>query len=369
MKIKKYSWLLVFSLLFLGGCSVTVNNQGAAGKDLGGIFVSDDKGNTWRNLSGVSGLSGQAGSVAGIDIKELFIDPEDSAAVYMATFDEGLYFTYNVTNGWQKANGLPKTTINDVAIDPKAKCTIYAAANNKLYKSTDCARSFLEIYYDNNSDVKVTAVAIDGSDTRDVYIGTSRGEIIKSLDAGTSWRTIQRLNDGVRKIIINPKNNNLVLIASVKTGLYLFDSGAAKNLEELADYKNKFDGSNWTDLNGELREFDLGFNFKGLVFSGSDNSLFLATDKVLLKSLDGGHSWTKIKLITPDKETNINSIAVNPKNSQEIYYVTNTTFYKSVDGGSSWITKELPTTRAGQTLLVDFDNPNNIYLGVMKIKK
>ena len=75
----------------------------------------------------------------------------------------------------------------------------------------------------------------------------------------------------------------------------------------------------------------MGVNFKDLIYSYSDGSLFLATDKVIVRSFDEGQSWTKLSLLTPESDSSINAIAVNPQNSDEIFYVTNTSFYRSFD--------------------------------------
>jgi photosystem II stability/assembly factor-like uncharacterized protein len=367
--IKKVSIsvLLLFLVFSLSGCSLSLKTENTVSNDLGGVFVTANKGDLWRQMSLMPTITGAAESIGFLDVNDLVLDPSDPAAVYMPTLNNGLYYTYNVTKGWFHADTLPRETVNDVAIDAKDKCTIYAAINNKLYKSSDCSRTWTEVYFDNTPTVLVTAVAVDHYASNSVYIGTSRGDVIKSLDGGASWRTIQRLNDGVRKIVIHPTDSRIVFVASAKNGLYRFNSSESVNLEELSEYKNKFDGTNWMDLNSELKEFNMGFNFKGLIFS-ADNAMFLASDKVLLKSLDNGQSWAKIKLITPEKETSINAIAVNPKNSSELYYVTNTTFYRSADGGATWTTKQLTTSRAGNALLVDPVNTSVIYLGAKKIK-
>jgi photosystem II stability/assembly factor-like uncharacterized protein len=367
-KTAKLLWLLPL-VFVLAGCGVNVQTKTSTAVDVGGVFVSANKGDVWKSMSLTPSVSGTPGSISFLDVNQLVIDPQDSGAVYMATDDNGLYYTYNVAKGWTQITALPTATINDFSVDPKNKCALYAAIGNKLYKSVDCGRSFGEAYFDNNPSVQVSAVAIDHYDSNQVYLGTSRGDVLKSLDGGQSWRSIQKLDDGIRKILVSPEDSRVVFVATVKSGLYRFNSGIAKSLDELTEYKNKFDGSNWVDLNGELKEFDMGINFKGLVFVPADNSLFMATDKVLLKSLDNGQSWAKIKLVTPDNETNINAITINPKDAKEIYYVTNTTFYKSIDAGNTWIAKQLVTSRAGSTLAIDFDNPTILYLGAKKIKK
>ncbi len=363
--MNKKLWLVGFLLALtftLSGCSLGFKTQNVASSDFGGVFITANKGDTWRQMSVMPTITGAP------DVNDLVIDPSDAAAVYMPTVDDGLYYTYKITKGWNFAATLPRATINNVAVDAKDKCNIYAAIGNKLYKSADCNRTWTEVYFDSNPAVQVSAVAVDHYTAGSVYIGTSRGEVIKSLDGGATWRTIQRLNDGVKRIAVHPTDSRIVFVASVKNGLYRFNSGEAVNLDQLSEYQNKFDGTNWLDLNAELKEFNMGFNFKALEFS-SEHTMFLASDKVLLKSLDNGASWAKVKLITPEKETMINAFAVNPKNASELYYVTDTTFYRSIDGGNTWTTKQLPTSRAGSALLVDPANNNVIYMGIKKIKK
>ncbi len=368
-KNKIWLWLpLMTVILFTSGCSLNFSTKTNSVNDVGGVFVSTTKGDSWKAMNGIPTISGAPGSISGVDINRLIIDPSDNQTIYAATFDNGLYYTNNVSKGWNFASRLAKETINDLAVDSRNKCVLMAAIGNKLYKSTDCTRFWKEIYYDNNPGVSVTAVAIDHYDNRQIYIGTSRGEVIKSLDGGTSWSTIQRLKDGVRHIILNPKDSRTVIVASDKSGLYKFNNNGTTKMEDLASYNNRFDGNNWTDLNDELKEFNLGFNFKGANYC-DDGTLVIATDKVLLRSTDNGSSWARIKLITPDKDTFINAIAVNPQNCNELFYVTHTTFYKSLDGGTAWITKQLPTDRSGNALLVDPENPNLIYLGIKKIKQ
>jgi len=371
MKIKKTKLgLALAAVAFIAaGCGCSIQTNTSAGSDLGGIFVSGNKGDVWKQISVTPSVTGAPGSISYVDTNELIVDPSDSTAVYLASVDNGLFYTYNVTNGWNFVSTLPKATINDLAVDPKSKCTLYAGANNKLYKSTDCGRTWMETYTDPDSSADVMAVAIDHYDSAQIYLGTSKGAILKSLDSGQSWSAIQHLDDGIVKIVVSPQDSRIVFVASSKSGLYRFNSGAAKSLDQLSGYKNQFDGTNWINLNESLKDFNMGFNFKGLVPVPADNSLFLATDKVLLKSTDNGQSWAKVKLITADADTAINAFAVNPKDSKEIYYVTNTTFFRSIDGGETWVTKQLPTTRGGSSLLVDFNNPQIIYMGVKKIKK
>lgn len=364
---KKWQILMIIpAILLLGACSVNVKTKDGSSTD-GGVFVTNSKGDLWRQMPYIPTVSG-AENLMNTNISQMYMDPSDSGAVYLATEKNGLYYTYNVARGWSKVYSLPERAVNDLAIDKNNKCVFFVAMDNKLYKTIDCGRTFSENYYDNNIGVFVTAVAVDHYNSQNVFIGTSRGDIMRSLDGGLSWRAIQRLSDSVKKILINPQDSRSIFVATTRNGIYRFNSNGGASLEQLEEYRNKFDNTNWTDYNGSLKEFNLGINFKDLIFSPADNSLLLATDKVILRSYDEGLSWVRLSLLTPESDSTINSIAINPKDAKELFYVTNTSFYRSVDNGDNWSVKKLPSTRSASYLLIDHKTPEVMYLSFKKLK-
>jgi photosystem II stability/assembly factor-like uncharacterized protein len=365
--------ILLLAVALLGSaCTISLGSGGlsnSAGVNDGGVWLSGDKGSTWKQSSLIPTISGKPQSLGGVDVNVITADPQDSAAVYLGTAGKGLYYTYNISKGWNEVKNLGQGTINDVKVDPKEKCSIYAAITNRLYRSVDCGRTWQQVYYDNNPGVSVSAIAIDHYNSNNIYIGTSRGDIIKSIDRGASWRTIQRVNEALARLIISPQDSRLIFVATVKNNIYSFNSNSVTNAGDSANVEQNFSVENWTDLSTILKDFKLGSGFRDIVICAADGSLFLATDKAIVHSPDRGITWENIKLITPEKDAIINAVAVNPKNSQEIYYVTNTTFFRSLDGGVTWTTKKLNTTRAGWELLNDMNNPDIIYLGTKKLEQ
>lgn len=370
MFTKSFKLILALAgLVFLtSACSISTNSSGNAQSADSSVFASGDRGDTWRALNAVPNITGRVGSIADVSVNLIAMDPQDSKALYLGTYDSGLYYTYNITEGWNEVKDLPKATVNDIKVDPKSKCIIYVAVGNRAYRSNDCNRSWTQIYFDNNPGITVNAIAVDQYNTSNIYIATSRGEIIKSIDSGNSWRTIQRLEEGVARLLISPLDSRLIFVATLKNNIFSFNSNTNTNPANSADLEANFLVENWTDLNEVLRDYNLGLSFKDIVLSAKDGALFLATDKVILRSGDNGATWENIKLIQPEKDAVINALAINPQNSNDLYYVTNTTFFRSSDGGATWTTKKLPTKRAGRELLIDFQNPNVIYLGTKKIQ-
>ncbi|MGE5426211.1 MAG: WD40/YVTN/BNR-like repeat-containing protein [Bacillota bacterium] len=370
MKKARIPLLLFLAAILLSGCTISIGSGGSGSGNPandGGVWVSGDKGATWRQMSLVPTVTGKPQSLGGVDVKVLSADPEDSAAVYLGTYDRGLYYTYNVNNGWNSMSTLRQGTINDVRVDPKNKCSIFSAIDNRLFRSQDCGRSWQEVYYDNNPGVSVTAIAIDHFDSDNLYIGTSRGDVLKSIDHGTSWRAIQRVDQGILRIVVSPLDSRRIFVATSKNNIYSFYSNTATDPNDSSNIEKNFAVTDWQDVGIVLKDFQMGNAFRDIVACTADGTLFLASDKAIVRSPDQGITWENITLLQPEKDAVINAVAVNPKDSKEIFYVTNTAFFRSSDGGVTWTTKKLPTSRAGSDLLVDSNKPEVLYLGVKKL--
>lgn len=353
--------LVVVSFLFLfSACSINTNTDGL--QTGSSVFVSTDSGNIWRDASGVTTVGAGPERISNIDILSFYGDPSDSGAVYLAT-NNGLYYTYNLSKGWNKVTALTDEKVLSVAVSPNNKCLIYVAIGNRLYRSGDCNRSYEQIYFDNEKTTNINSVVVDHYNPRNLYLGTSRGEVIKSIDGGNSWRTIHRFEESVAKVLVSPQDSRLIFVATAKTKIYSFLSNTDTNPASSENLDNNFKVSNFKDLNAPLNDLVLGTSFKDLVAVPSDTSLYLATDKMILRSHDEGITWESLNLIQPDGKVAVNTIAVNPRNSKEIYYTTNTTFFRSLDDGTTWTSKKLPSARGGSALWVDFNFTTTVYLG------
>jgi hypothetical protein len=349
---KRYVLFIMFiAILLLSGCTISFGG-GQTVNDGGGIYKSVNKGEIWGQKP-VLTAQGRIGTIGGLNVAHIALDPSDSKALYMGSVDNGLFFTYDGAESWQAVNTLPKATIKAIAVDPQSKCVIYAVQGNKTFRSTDCSRTWTQIYYDTTLTVEVNAVAVDFYNSANIYIGTSKGEIIKSTDRGGTWRTLNRFNNSLQKILLNPTDSRIIMAATLDKGIF----------------RSMDSGETWQDLKPKLKEFPDYNKFRDLSASVIEpNTYILATKTGLLRTINNGDDWTKINLITSNDRTQINSLAMNPKNAKEIYYVTNTTFYRSLDGGTNWATKKLPTGRAGWKLIVSPDDGNIIYLGVKAIQ-
>ncbi len=344
----KYKYIvIVLFMLLLSGCSVRFKDTKS---NDGGVFISTNRGDKWKSVSYLQTANKNKGTILYTNVNNIVFDPSDSTAVYFASKNNGLFYAYDIRLGWRQAQGLPKAGVNDVDVDPNAKCTIYASVGNKVFKTTDCNRTWTQVYHDNQASAVVYTIAIDHFNDKNIYIGTNRGEVLKSIDSGGSWKVIKNIGDAILDINISPQDSRKLFVSTKDKGIFRsMDSGA-----------------NWVSLKDmSMKEFKNSTKVKSLEISKKDDGLIIvATSYGMLKSMDYGDTWTRIKLITPDDKTQINDVAIDPKDSNKIYYVTNSNLYRTNDGGDTWTMRDLPTQRRGMKIIISPKNTNLIYLGV-----
>ncbi|MFZ4648184.1 MAG: WD40/YVTN/BNR-like repeat-containing protein [Patescibacteria group bacterium] len=367
---KFYSFFLLLALVpILSACSLSFTSSGIKldGTVDGGVFMSETKGDAWFQVSSIPTVNGQIRSLSSEDVQDIAIDPNDHKTLYLSILGKGLWYTNNARDGWNHLPSLDDLDLRVVRVDPENKCTIYTLSDNQILKTDNCGRDFKQIYQDDNPNAKLTTIAIDWNNHHNIYLGNSRGDILKSIDSGSNWRAIKTVENGsaVMKILISPQDSRRIFVASRDANVYSFISNTKTNPANSEEIEQNFAVNEWQEYNKVLSSLSLGSDFRALAIT--DNGvLFLATNSSLARSRDRGITWEKLTILTTDNQTSINALAVNQKDSSEIYYVTSNTLFRSTDSGVSWTTKPLPTGRSGSKLLVDYQNPSIIYLGVVK---
>ena len=319
----------------------------------GGIFKSVNQGNTWEQKVYIETVKKKVVDISKVDVGFIKFDPHDSRILYAGT-SQGLYRTENSADQWQLIFGA--AGISDLAMDLESRSIIYATLGNQIFKTADSAISWQPIYLESRPNIFMTQIAVDSADQSLIYAGNSSGDLIESRDYGSSWNTVYNFGgSAVTKILVNPGNHNIVYVATSANGIWKTINRGQSWENLLNNYSIAFPGSasyHWLDF-----------------YQGKGDSLLYASNYGILTSFDGGKTWQARELLTPPNTVNIKSIAQNPINSQIIYYATDTALYRTEDGGLNWQTQHLPTSRAASVLLIDFYNPDIIYLGTVKVKK
>ncbi|MDO8625985.1 MAG: hypothetical protein Q7K39_00805 [Candidatus Magasanikbacteria bacterium] len=353
-----------FRLYFLGasllvtlgaGCIQFGGSKTALGPS--GMYRSSDKGETWAPIVSLPTAEGVK-SMAGVNVFRVFTDPGDANAMYLASRNQGLFFTYNNGSSWSRSDVLAGKYIYAMAIDPQNKCVIYVSDEGHIYKTSDCTRSWRLIYTEERPSQRPVSLAIDYADSNLIYAALAGGDILKSVDGGTSWRVTKRFGFPVQYLTADPFAAKRIYVAAAQKGLFRSDNA----------------GEEWYDMSGNIAGYSGALNFYRLILHPSKKAnLFWISKYGILHSEDGGATWKDLQLITPPGGVNIYAFAVNPQNDKEMYYTgtilnekgvpVRSTLYKTVDGGKTWVTKKLPTNTIPVYLYVHVKDGKVIFLG------
>lgn len=225
--------------------------------------------------------------------------------------------------------------INSIKVDPANASTFYACSPaGQLWKSTNAGGSWAVIS-DGIPAAGTTDVAIDptnsnilyaltGDGDRAIYQPYSRG-LYKSSDGGANWSVtgLNYTNASITlcAILVHPISTNIVLVAGTN-GIWRSTNG----------------GTSFTQVNtSSIRELVFNPTKPNTVFAASK------TGAVLLRSYDGGASWTQMTSGLPTSSAARRyAIDVSKADTNYVYLMaTNTSdnmegFYRSTDGGTSW---------------------------------
>src|SRR3989338_6361733 len=351
--MRKRLLMLVAALLFGGAGCVSFGSKTVQGPM--GVFRSNDKGETWQQANTFPTTKGVS-SLAGVKVYKLFTDPSDPNAIYLGSRGQGLYYSYNRGESWQKVESLGNRFIYSVAVDPKDKCTIYVTDGAEIVKTTDCSRTWKRVYTEQRGE-RIVGVAVDYGSSNMIFTALSSGQLLRSTNSGDSWRAIKTFNTGVQYITADPFTPNRIYVAGLNSGLIRTDNG----------------GDTWIPLTTSLQNFANSLDFYRLIFHPTEkDDLYWISKYGILFSKDAGQTWNAMQLLSPPGSVNIYSFAIGSKNPKEMYYVgtvfgekgaSRSTFYKSVDGGSNWVTKKMPTNTVPVTLLTHPDDNNILFMG------
>lgn len=237
--------------------------------------------------------------------------------------------------------------IRSIAIDPTNSANVYCGSvSGGIWKSTTAGTSWTPIS-DFANNIVIGCMAIDPSNPNIIYAGTGEGYfnydylrgagVLKSTDGGSNWTLLTSFTGAVspyfyyyiNKILIKPSNTN-ILYAGMLGGVW----------------KSTNAGVNWSKLNvpSSLSTFctDLAMDVQHPETLYAAFGLFTANG--VWKTTNGGTNWTKLTTGFPATTTNYHriSLAVAPSNPAIIFAcLADSNDYthsiqKSTDYGATW---------------------------------
>lgn len=200
---------------------------------------------------------------------------------------------------------------------------------------------------------RVNFIVEDPNDSQIIYIGSPAGGLWKTTNGGNTWEplTDDFMSLGVTGIAINPSNSQEIYIA---TG-----DGFAADSYSIGVFKSLDGGETWqpTGMSQQITDF---VRSRRLVMHPTDfNTLLLATNTGLFKTTDGGANWQQVRT------GNFRDVVYHPSNPDIVYASTNRLF-RSTNGGNSFnpVTGGLPSPSQlnRMEIAVSPDAPDRVYV-------
>lgn len=279
----------------------------------GGVWKSDDAGNTWKNISdGYFGGSIGAVEVAQSDPNVIYVGGGEVTVRGNVSSGYGVWKSVDGGKTWEDKGLSAGRHIPRMRIHPTNPDVVYAAVLGDIYKPT-----------------------------------TERG-VYKSTDGGNNWRKVLYVNDmaGAVDLIIDPTNSR-VLYASTwrvqRTPHSLSSGGLGSSL-----WKSTDSGETWTEIssNKGFPEGTLGIIGVTVSPVQKDRVWAIIEHKEkggLYRSEDGGATWKQV-----NEERKLRQRAwyytrvYADTQDADIVYVMNVEYHRSTDGGATFTTYNAP---------------------------
>lgn len=331
---------------------------------LKGAYISQDGGLTWKSMN--------TGLIQG----DRYIQPGDQIArLFDIKFSPNYFFDKTVFSSswkkflvsmnkgkyWNKVPVEPKKVGATISISPDfaSDSTIFLGTKKgNILRSTDRGKSFVSLM---NLERQVLSIVISPTYSRDktIYINTKK-EIYKSVDSGNNFTSIFKENN-LSNLVISPVFNlDKSIFIGTNQGIY----------------KTSNNGETWLKLNNELDNLPIASitispNYK------NDNELVSSVQgKGLYKSNDRGLTFTRVgnDLITSNHLFSNFSFASNqtavpikysPSYIEDkiIFGFSDTQLFKSMDGGENWKVVFSPKNTESKNILA------SIYYQILYNKK
>lgn len=194
----------------------------------------------------------------------------------------------------------------------------------------------------------VRAIVVDPKDKNRLFISTLDGQVYTSNDAGRSWRLSVNLNRPqlvLDQLLIDPRDSNVI-----------YTSGH-RHKEPGGFFKTKDGGLTWK----EAKELKNEAIHSMVQSSKNPDLIFVGTIQGVWVSTNSGDDWKKIE--SPTMPVNIDSLAIDPIDTNIMYAGTWWRAYKTTDGGKNWRLIKDGMIDDSDVFAVDVDprNPDHVF--------
>lgn len=362
-------------IIVLAICLIGISNSAFAQSDSSDKYSSVYSGLSFRNIGPERG--GRSAAVTGV--------PGNPMLYYMGTAGGGVWKSDDGGNSWGNiSDGFFGGSIGAVSVAPSNPNVIYVGGGEKtvrgnvshgygIWKTTDGGANWKHLGLEETR--RIPRIRIDPKNPDKIYVAAlghlhgpnSERGIYKSTDGGETFKKVLFVNDevGAFDLVIDP-NNSDVLYAStwrIKRTPYSLESGG----DGSGLWKSTDAGETWTNITGNRGLPKSTIGVIGVTVSPVDSNrvwaIIESADGGVFRSDNGGETWTKTNSDRSLRQRAwyYTRIYAGPKNKDEVY-VLNVRFVRSGDGGKTFSSISTPHSDH-HDLWIDPSDPNRMIIG------
>lgn len=340
----------------------------------GGVWKTDDAGETWRNVSDGYFQTGSVGAiaVAESDPNVVYVGMGEHPVRGVATsHGDGVYRSTDGGKTWTRMGLEGTRAISRIRIHPNNPDLVYLAAQGApygptkergIYRSKDGGRTWEQVLFVSES-AGASDLSLDRTNPRVLYAafwdhvrhpwevvsGGPGSGIWKSADGGDTW---EKINEGLPALMgkigvdvstANPERVYAMVEADPGGGLFRSDDA----------------GKHWRLMNADWSIRARAWYYIEVFADPQNADVVYVMDAPFMKSIDGGRTFTSVRVPHGDNH----DLWINRDNNQNLINANDGGANISFNGGQVWSTQDNQPT--AQFYRVNTDNrfPYFVYGG------
>lgn len=286
-----------------------------------GVFVSFDSANSWKKLpnENVPGL---------INVESVAIDPRDTNVIFAGTW----FLPYKTTDGGKTWRIIKQGMIEDsdvfaIDIDPRDPDHIYASACSGIYESKNSGELWKKVQGIPSQSRRTRWIVQHPSKPGYVFAATTEG-FWMTADNGNSWSLTTSRQLEINMIAVHPEEPNKVFIGTNNYGIMVSsDFGKTFSMTN-GGFSSRLTKAIVADIEQPNRLYSSTIN------TATGGGFFFVSD-------NGGETW-KASMKNYPQRLIAYSILQDRAAPNTIYLATNFGIYRSLDRGISWAAVTAP---------------------------
>lgn len=346
---RKLFLALAATMLLAASCNPFVSQSP------GGIIKTANGGADWQFANQLKDVEGNLG---GISISQIRYDQEKPERVFAGSYNGGLFLSEDGGNSWRQI--LSRFIVYDFAVDPNDARIIYAAGGfadrGRVVATRDGGQSWVEIFNEASSQNPVRSIALNPDNNQELVIGLGSGTVIKSQDAGTNWRLLETYTDRINDV--RWQGGSLYVVVR-NSGVYRSQDRGENFVSIVTNLLPR------NNFSGQLLSPAGVANFNHVAVSANNpDTLYLTTSSGLFQTLNSGSSWSFVPLPVHLRDLPAVAVTIASASDNVVYASVGSVIYKTSDAGRSWQAEDPHTTGLVNTIAVHPELPQQALAGI-----